>query len=104
MPDDATIAEEKTLIMEMNQLIAEAVESAVPDEGEQKPKKYLIYFDSPIKGRRLYLVTHDEYVADRAKRHIGNYYGVRDNVSVDEIEPDTPVDEKPKYDSSDALY
>lgn len=102
--ESSSVEEEKALIMEMNQLITEAVESYVSGEGDQELKKYLIYFDSPVKGRRLYLVTDDEYIAGSTRHHIGNYYGLRDSVSVEAIEPDVPVDETPKYDSSDALY
>ena len=104
MSDDADIAAEKALIMEMNQLITKAVESYTDNEDEKAPKKYLIYFNSPMRGRRLYLVTDDDNIADSTKRHIANYYGVRDKVSVEAIEQDAPLDEVPKYDSSDALY
>lgn len=104
MSDDADVAEEKALVMEMNQLISKAVVSAVPADGEQEAKKYLVYYVSPKEGRKLYLVTDDDYVADSAKRHIGMYYGLRDNVSVEEVEHDAAADEMPKYESSDALY
>ncbi len=104
MPDDPAIAEEKALIQKANQLITRAVESATGNEAEQEPGKYLVYFDSPMKGRRLYLVTDDEQVADSTRRHIGRYYDLPGRVSVEASEPDAPVDETPRYDSSDALY
>ncbi len=95
--------EDKALILAMNRLITESTEAPV-DAHEQEEKKYLVYFDSPMNGRRLYLVTDDERGADSARRHIGKYFELGKNAFVVEVAADALIAETPKYDSSDALY
>ena len=104
MPDEASTAADKALILEMNQLITAEVESVTHDDGGQEPKQYLVYFDSPMNGRRLYLLTDDENQADAARRHIDKYFETRKLASVVVLDIDAMVDEVPKYASADALY
>ncbi len=104
MNDDDSIAADKALILKANQLIAAGVTSADPDEAEQEPKQYLVYFDSPMKGRSLYLLTDDEYKAEAARSHIDSYYATRNLASVEVRGVDAPVDEMPRYATSDELY
>lgn len=104
MPEDTSTAENKDLTLEVNKLSTAAVESAAQGNSEKEPKQYLVYFDSPMKGRRLYLLTTDEYQADAAKRHIDKYFETCDRASIEVLDVGATVDEVPKYASSDVLY
>ncbi len=102
--ESGSVEEDKALIMEMNQLISDAVQSAVLDNREQEPRKYLVYYDSHMKGRSLYLILTDKDNADNAARHIDKYLETANRASVVEVDLDAPVDEVPRYDSSESLY